>query len=168
MLASYLFRASLTSAGALTRSKLGFLDTLDMPLSAWPDDLDWNGHVNNGRVLTLMDQGRLDHVIRTGLLGIMLRARTRPIVAKAEISFRREIFAFKRSTLRTRLDAWDNKRVYYVQQILRRDEVCAEARVTIALRAGSKTISAEEMLRRVGTEVTPEFLAAKTQSETPR
>ena len=162
MLASYLFRASLTSAGALlTRPKEDFLNTLTMPLSAWPDDLDWNGHVNNGRVLTLMDQGRLDHVIRTALLGIMLRARTRPIVAKAEISFRREIFAFKRSTLRTRLDAWDERRVYYVHQVVRRDEVCAEARLAIALRAGGKTISAQQMFERAGAEFTDAFRAAK-------
>ena len=70
--------------------------------------------------------------------------------------------------LRTRLAAWDDRRVYYVHQILRRDEVCAEARVTIAMRAGNKTISAEEMFRRAGAEVTSAFLAAKTQSETPK
>lgn len=161
MLASYLFRASLTTARAFSQPRMGLLDTIELPFSAWPDDLDWNGHVNNGRVLTLMDQGRLDHMIRTGLLGVMLKARGRPIVAKAEISFRREIFAFKRSTLTTRLESWDERRAYFVHQILRRGEVCAEARLAIAVRAGGKTISVEEVLRRAGAEVTPEFLAAK-------
>lgn len=167
MLASYLFRASLTSAGALlTRPREDFLNTVEMPLSAWPDDLDWNGHVNNGRVLTLMDQGRLDHIIRTGLLALMLRARVRPIVANAEIAFRREIFAFKRTTLATRIDGWDERRVYYAHQILRRGEVCAEARLSIALRAGNKTISAQELFSRAGAEFPANFLRAKRASAT--
>ena len=40
---------------ALFARRIGILDTSRITLRVWPNDLDFNGHVNNGRFLTLAD-----------------------------------------------------------------------------------------------------------------
>ena len=42
-----------------------------------PNDLDFNGHVTNGRYFTLADLGRLDFAIRTGSARIAIQ-HTKP------------------------------------------------------------------------------------------
>jgi len=44
------------------------LNSSRLPLRVWPNDLDLFGHMNNGRYLTLMDLGRLQIVMKSGLL----------------------------------------------------------------------------------------------------
>ena len=40
-----------------------------LTFDVWPNDLDTNLHMNNGRYLTIMDLGRLDLTLRMGLAG---------------------------------------------------------------------------------------------------
>ncbi len=50
------------------RGRLGPLDESVLKLRVWPVDLDVNLHMNNGRYLSVMDLGRVDVILRTGLL----------------------------------------------------------------------------------------------------
>ncbi len=50
-----LFKALLAAWRA---PKLGILETSVLRFRVWPNDLDFNFHLNNGRYLTLMDIGR--------------------------------------------------------------------------------------------------------------
>src|SRR3990170_2263282 len=52
-----------------------FRPKLEMPggtsilrFRVWPHDLDLSLHMNNGRYLTIMDQGRLDVMVQSGFL----------------------------------------------------------------------------------------------------
>ncbi len=81
----------------------------------WPNDLDFNMHMNNGRYLTLMDLGRLDLVVRAGLLGIAFRKGWMPVLASATIRFRRSLAPFQRYRLRTRVLGWDARNVIMEQ-----------------------------------------------------
>jgi acyl-CoA thioesterase FadM len=72
----------------------------------WPHDLDTSMHMNNGRYLALMDLGRLDVIARTGLLAAALKYRWAPIARAVFISFRRELLAFQKFRLETRLLCW--------------------------------------------------------------
>lgn len=72
----------------------------------WPHDLDLNLHMNNGRYLTLMDLGRIDFVLRTGLWRPLWQQRWSPIVSAAAIRFRRELRPFEGFRIETRLVAW--------------------------------------------------------------
>ncbi len=164
MLANYLLRATLTATSALARPRIGLLDEARLPFMAGISDVDWNGHVNNGRYLTLMDHGRLDYIVRTGLIGAMIKTRCQPVVAEASIRFRREVFPYVPLTLLTRVRAWDDKRLYIVQRMERKGELLAEAEVELAVRAGGKTISIAEMLKRAGREVPSDFLRARLLS----
>ncbi len=73
----------------------------------WPHDLDLSAHLNNGRYLTLMDQGRLDVMLRSGLWRELLRQKWTPIASAITIRFRRELRPFQTFRLETRLLCWD-------------------------------------------------------------
>jgi len=157
MLIGYLARAAITSVGSLTRPDAQLVEEADLPFVAWPWDIDWNGHVNNGRYLTLMDHGRLDHGLRTGLIQALIRTRTNAVVAKASIQFFKEVRPFVRCTLVTRIRGWDERRIYYEQRFEHQGTVCAKAEVAIALRHRNNTISPTELLSLAKLDVSPEF-----------
>lgn len=87
---------------------------LDVPRAAsllnfrvWPHDLDLSIHMNNGRYLTLMDLGRTDILIRSGLWREVWRHKWTPIASAITIRFQRELRLFQRFRLETRLLCWD-------------------------------------------------------------
>ena len=72
-----------------------------------PLDLDLSLHMNNGRYLTLMDLGRLDIMLGSGLWRAVLRHNWTPIASAITIRYRRELRPFQRFRLETRLINWD-------------------------------------------------------------
>jgi acyl-CoA thioesterase FadM len=101
---------------------MGWRDGLLLPgaasvlrFRAWPADLDVSLHVNNGRYLTLMDIGRLDLMVRSGLWRAVRRHRWTPIASNVLIRFRREIRLFQRFRIETRLVTWDATNVVIEQ-----------------------------------------------------
>ena len=73
----------------------------------WPHDLDPSVHMNNGRYLTLMDLGRLDVLVRSGLWREVLRHGWTPIASAITVRFQRELRPFQRFRLETRVLCWD-------------------------------------------------------------
>jgi acyl-CoA thioesterase FadM len=73
----------------------------------WPHDLDLSLHLNNGRYLTLMDLGRLDAMVRSGLWREVLRHKWTPIASAITIRFQRELRLFQKFRLDTKLLCWD-------------------------------------------------------------
>lgn len=80
-----------------------------LSLRVWLNDLDPFGHMNNGRYLTLMDLGRVDFMMRSGLGRAAYRHRWTPIASAVVIRFRREMHALQTFTLVTRLLWWDER-----------------------------------------------------------
>lgn len=78
-------------------------------LRVLPNDLDLNRHMNNGRYLTIMDLGRIDYMIKTGLLAIALHNKWFPVVSAAHVCYFRPLGFFDSYTLRTTLESWDDK-----------------------------------------------------------
>jgi acyl-CoA thioesterase FadM len=73
----------------------------------WPHDLDLSMHMNNGRYLTLMDLGRTDIMLGSGLWREVWKNKWTPIASAISISFRRELRLFQKFKLETRLVCWD-------------------------------------------------------------
>jgi acyl-CoA thioesterase FadM len=72
-----------------------------------PLDLDTSLHMNNGRYLALMDLGRVELMVRSGLWRAVLREGWTPIASGVQIRFRRELRMFDRFDLVTRILSWD-------------------------------------------------------------
>ncbi len=81
----------------------------------WFHDLDTSMHMNNGRYLTLMDLGRLDLMIRSGLVKTALKKKWTPIASSVAIRFKREVRLFGRFRMESRIVAWDKTQVIIEQ-----------------------------------------------------
>ena len=95
----------------LTAQRRGLLslprDSSMLNFRVWPHDLDLSLHMNNGRYLTLMDLGRLDAMVRSGLWREVLRHKWTPIASAITIRFQRELRLFQKFRLDTKLLCWD-------------------------------------------------------------
>jgi acyl-CoA thioesterase FadM len=103
--------------------KVDFLATTSVHLRIWPNDLDFNLHVNNGRYLTLADIGRIDWFIRSGVLRTARRYQAFPVVADAVAKFRRELNVFEKVEIQTRLVGWDHKWAFLEHRFVRAERV---------------------------------------------
>lgn len=83
-----------------------------------PTDLDLNGHMNNGRYLTIMDLGRMDFVLRVGLAGYVMRNKYLPVLSAAQMRYRLPLLPFQKYTLTTRILCWDEKWFYMEQRFI--------------------------------------------------
>ena len=100
----------------------------------WPGDLDASWHMNNGRYWTLMDLGRTDLILRSGLWREVLGKCWTPIVATGAIRFRSELRLGQTVRLETRILGWDDTRFVIRHDLFARDGRMAAA--TALIRAG--------------------------------
>ena len=139
------------------RPRLGLLDESVVRLTVLPTDLDVNGHMNNGRYLTIADLGRVDLFLRIGLVSAMRRHRWGGVVASVTVRFRRALDPFARYELRSRLLCWDERWVFMEQRFTRRGELCAHGVVKIQFSGRGGRIRPQEMMDAAapGTEPPP-------------
>ena len=83
-----------------------------------PNDLDTNMHMNNGRYLTIMDLGRMDLVLRTGLFRVMMKQKCIPVLSAVKMRYRMPLHLFEKYDLVTRVICWDDKWVYMEQRFV--------------------------------------------------
>lgn len=107
--------------------RLSLLEESVVHFRCWPNDLDTNMHMNNGRYMTLLDLGRLDLLLRTGSARAAFRKRWYPVLAASQFRYRKPLNLFQRFEIRTRIVSWDAKWVFMEQKMLRGDRLVAHA-----------------------------------------
>lgn len=105
------------------RKPASLFDTTTLSMRVWLNDLDANGHMNNGRYLTLADIGRIDYVLRTGSVKVAFARRARPIVGDVLAKFRRDLKPFERFEIQTRLLGWEGKWIFIEHRFVRHQRV---------------------------------------------
>jgi acyl-CoA thioesterase FadM len=95
--------------GLLGAPRVDLLATTRITLRVWPNDLDLNFHVNNGRYLALADIGRMHWFVSTGVLAIARQEKMFPVVGDAIAKFRRDLKVFESFEIQTRLMGWNHK-----------------------------------------------------------
>lgn len=118
---------------ALFRPKLGVTDVSRLAFRVWPHDLDTSLHMNNGRYWTIMDLGRADFMVRTGLWRVVLKNGWLPVVSAAKIRFRRELRLFKPFTLETRIVTWSDTSIVLEHRLIDRSRTSAGIVNAVAL-----------------------------------
>ena len=103
--------------------RVGLLSTTRVRLRVWPNDLDINLHVNNGRYLALADIGRIHWFARTGALAVARQQRAFPVVGDALAKFRRDLKAFQSFEIHTRIIGWDRKWGFIEHRFIRNRRV---------------------------------------------
>lgn len=134
----------------LWRPPLNLLDESIVEFRVWPNDLDLNLHMNNGRYLTLMDLGRLDLIFRMGMLRHMVRQRWQPMAASVTIRFRRALMPFQKFQIRTRLVCWDEQWIFFEQRFECESRLVARGFVRALLRGRTGNVPTAEILDVMG------------------
>lgn len=139
---------------------------LELPAAAsalnfrvWPQDLDPSIHMNNGRYLTIMDLGRTDVMLRSGLWRAVLRNKWTPIASAIAIRFRREMQPFQKFRLETRLLCWDEtlvvmEQIFVMDGGLKHGQIAAHALFKGGLydRASRKFVPIAQLMQAIGVE----------------
>ncbi|UEM21852.1 thioesterase family protein [Skermanella mucosa] len=148
------FRMIKVLLAALFGRRRDLMDESVLTFRVWPNDLDVNLHMNNGRYLTIMDLGRMDLMIRCGLARPIIRNRWMPVLGGASVRFRRSLKPFERFRLHTRVLGWDAKWVYMEHRIESMDgRVAAHATVRGLFKSRAGTVEPAEILRLLGRDV---------------
>jgi acyl-CoA thioesterase FadM len=100
-------------------------DTLERCLRVLPNDIDVNGHMNNGRYLTIIDLMLVEYFVRSGFATVMLKNGWRPMAGGSFITYRRGLMPLRSYRLRFRLDACDGSWNYMRFEFLQGDKLCA-------------------------------------------
>jgi acyl-CoA thioesterase FadM len=100
-------------------------EPVELALRVLPNDLDVNGHMNNGRYLTVVDLALFTLFIRSGFLGLCLKKGWRPMSGGAVAHFRRGLRVFQGYTLRMTPVGWDDFWNYCRFDFIRDGELCA-------------------------------------------
>ena len=105
------------------KSRVDLLATTRVRLRVWPNDLDFNIHLNNGRYLTLSDIGRIHWFVRAGLFRIARQHKAFPVGGDAIAKFRRDLKVFQTFEIHTRLIGWDRKWGFIEHRFVRKGRV---------------------------------------------
>ncbi len=91
----------------------------------WPIDLDFNFEMNNGRVLTVYDIGRIPLAMRVGLLRVMMKNGWGFAMAGASVRYRRRIKLFDWFEVHSRALGRDDKFFYIEQTVWKKGEAAS-------------------------------------------
>jgi acyl-CoA thioesterase FadM len=128
------------------------MDVLDedcIRMRVWPNDIDFNLHMNNGRYLNVMDYARTHFLARVGLIEHIIRARWQPLVGAVWITYRRSLPLFSAFEITSRLVCWDERWFYLEQTFSGGEGLAAVGWVKGALRDASGSIEPQQVLERV-------------------
>lgn len=134
-----------------TGHTLGLYDVGRVRLTTLPTDLDVVGHMNNGRYLSLIDLGRWDLLVRTGIAGAFRDRGWYAVVSAETITFRRSLHAWQRFEVESRILGYDERAVIMEHRCVAGGEVYARAvvRARVVKRRGG-TVSHDELFTAVG------------------
>ena len=134
------FRLFYLLVAARRRSKLGVLETGRVEMRVWPGDLDVLWHMNNGRYLTIMDLGRVDFLIRTGLLDKIRQRKWFPVVAALSITYKRPLKLWQKFEMTTRIAGWDERWIYLQQEFHSDGKLAAAALIKGTFRSAEGAV----------------------------
>lgn len=129
-----------------SRSRTLLWGTTTSRFRVLPSDLDALGHVNNAKYFALMDLGRLDQMLRTGLWEHSQERGWYSVVAAQTIRYRRSLKPWERFDIETRVIGFDAKAMYVESRFVRRGELAAHA------------VAQVRFLHRAGGDVAPDEL----------
>ena len=110
-----------------------------------PNDLNLLRHVNNGIYLSLMDLGRMDLMIRSGMWQRLSALGWYPVAASVSVTYRRSLRLWQEYTIETKLVGFDDKAMYVEQRFVRDNEVYVAAimRARFLKKVGGTVTNAE-------------------------
>ncbi|GAB3551046.1 thioesterase family protein [Arthrobacter tumbae] len=132
------------------RAKVSIWDSASLPQRVQLTDIDIAMHVNNGMYLSLMDLGRFDLMIRSGIWKLMRRKGWTPVVNAETITFRKSLQLGQRYTIETRILGFDERAIYFEQRMVHGGEIYARAYIATRLLSSAGPVSNAEIFEAMG------------------
>jgi acyl-CoA thioesterase FadM len=152
-----------------SRGRVGALEASRVSFRVMPHDLDVLRHMNNGRFLSILDLGRVDAMLRSGLAAKLREHGWYPVVAAETILFRKSLTLFQKFDVETQVLGWDSKAFFIGQRFLRDGKVVAQAAIRARfLKKSGGTTEPAEILAMAGHDAPspalPEWVARWNES----
>jgi acyl-CoA thioesterase FadM len=154
------FRLIRNGLASPAQPKVDPLATTRVHMRVWPNDLDFNLHVNNGRYLAMADVARVHWFLRTGVLPVARRERAIPIIGDALAKFRRDLRAFQTFHIETRMLGWDHRWAFLEHRFVRGGRVLGVVAIRGVFKGPNGPIDPEILVQAVGSNVTSPPLPA--------
>ncbi len=143
--------------------RLDVLGVSVLRLRVRPTDTDILNHMNNGVYLSIMDFGRFDLMIRSGVWKVIRARGWYPVGANVTISYRKSLPTWTRYELHTRLVGADEKALFVEQRFVVAGEIYARAVFRgVFLEKGAGVVTVARLGEAAGVDlsglVTPEWL----------
>lgn len=158
-----IFRLTLLIIESFFRRKLHPLSESVLKLRVLPNDLDLNLHLNNGRYLAVMDLGRMDLLLRAGLVPLLFKNRWQPLVGGVNIRFKQSLKPLAKYRLHTKIVAWDEKWIYIEQRFERKNRTVATAHVKALFRAPKGNVTPDEVFGLLKMNIDPPKIPERIQ-----
>jgi acyl-CoA thioesterase FadM len=123
------FRLLRVLVQGLLRARVPWDARTRLDFRVWPLDLDLNLHMTNARYMALMDLGRMNLILQTGLGRLVVRERWGPVIASALVRFRRPLHLLEAFSLSTRIIGWDEKWIFIEHRLERGGDLICHALV---------------------------------------
>lgn len=140
---------------ALRGPRIGPGEVIELRLCVLPTDLDLNGHMNNGRYLTMVDLALATVFIRSGFARLCFARKWRPMGGGSIVYFRRGLTVFQRFTLRFTLTAWDEHWSYCRFEFVRDGQLHATGFVKGAAAGRGGLVRTAEVHAALGYDTAP-------------
>ena len=144
---------------------VGVLDEVTLDRRVTPLDLDPNMHMTNSVYYTLMDLGRVEHLVYSDLMQTMFKNKLGPAIGGVGMRFRRSLAPFQRYRIVTQLKGWDDKWLYYQQRIESEGDAYALGYARLACVGKGRTVLIADLMKLRGYDApsppigdTPELL----------
>jgi len=135
---------------ALTGKPLALDDVGRIRMLVWPFDIDVYPEMNNGRHLTMMDLGRADFTIRSGILTHGQKRGWGLVAAGASVRFRHRLAPLRRFVLSTRMLGHDHRWFYFHHETEQGGRVCSSALARVGLRSKQGLVPSADVLEVLG------------------
>ena len=145
-------KLSTTLLRAKYRPKLELEDTGVLKTWAGITDVDPFMELNHARQITYMELGRWDYSARTGFIELLKNNKWGLTVGGISIRYRRRVPFLKAFSVTTKPICHDSRWFYFLQEILRGDQICSSALVKAGAVSRSGLVPAPEALAAAGRE----------------
>ena len=132
------------------KPRLSITDVSTLKFYVLPNDLDINMHMNNGRYNSIMDLGRVDIMLRTGVLKTMYKKGWIGIVGSIHTKFIRPLKLFQAYELHSQIVYWDEKWTWIEQRIYSNNKLVSSSLVQTLVRSKEGNISSSNLQHAAG------------------
>ena len=128
------------------RSKLAATEESQINYTVWPTDIDVS-IMNHAAMMTVMEMGRIDFIVRSGFLDLARRNKWYFPSASLSVQFIRPLKMFQKATVITKILHADDRWIYLEQKMTRAGKIIAVSIVKSTVKKGREHIAVSEILR---------------------